>query len=86
MLVLLLLIWLVVTWFLAPTLLVFTIILFVALAWALLMGIPAAWYNRNLVNAFLQIPSALFSMFKAMLHIGQARKQFIHTPHEEVEQ
>ena len=85
MLVLLLLIWLVVTWFLAPTLLVFTIILFLALAWALLMGIPAAWYNRNLVNAFLQIPSALFSMFKAMLHIGQARKQFIHTPHEEVE-
>jgi cellulose synthase/poly-beta-1,6-N-acetylglucosamine synthase-like glycosyltransferase len=85
MLVLLLLIWLVVTWLLAPTLLVFTIILFVALAWALLMGIPAAWYNRNLVNAFLQIPSALFSMFKAMLHIGQARKQFIHTPHEEVE-
>ncbi|NNV54232.1 glycosyltransferase [Limnovirga soli] len=85
MLVLLLLIWLVVTWLLAPSLLVFTIILFVALAWALLMGIPAAWYNRNLVNAFLQIPSALFSMFKAMLHIGQARKQFIHTPHEEVE-
>lgn len=68
--------------FFKETLLV-TVILFLGLALALLMGIPAKWYNKKLVLAFLQIPGALFSMLKAMLHIGKARKQFIHTPHGE---
>jgi cellulose synthase/poly-beta-1,6-N-acetylglucosamine synthase-like glycosyltransferase len=58
-----------------------TIGMFFALILALLMGIPTKWYNKKLLMAFLQIPSALFSMIKAMLHIGKARKQFIHTPH-----
>jgi len=59
--------------------------LFMALVFALLMGIPSKWYNRQLLSAFLQIPGALFSMLKAMLNIGKARKQFIHTPHGETE-
>lgn len=60
-----------------------TIGMFFALILALLMGIPTKWYNKKLLMAFLQIPSALFSILKAMLHIGKARKQFIHTPHGE---
>lgn len=72
--------------FFAKTLLWVSLTLFTALAAALLMGIPARWYNKDLVTAFLQIPGALFSMLKAMLNIGKARKQFIHTPHGEVKQ
>jgi cellulose synthase/poly-beta-1,6-N-acetylglucosamine synthase-like glycosyltransferase len=59
------------------------LILLVLLAFSLLLGIPTKWYNRELLQAFLQIPGALFSMLKAMLHIGKARKTFIHTPHGE---
>ncbi len=59
------------------------LILLALLAFSLLLGIPAKWYNRQLLQAFLQIPGALFSMLKAMLHIGKARKTFIHTPHGE---
>jgi cellulose synthase/poly-beta-1,6-N-acetylglucosamine synthase-like glycosyltransferase len=59
------------------------LILLALLAFSLLLGIPAKWYNRELLQAFLQIPGALFSMLKAMLHIGKARKTFIHTPHGE---
>jgi cellulose synthase/poly-beta-1,6-N-acetylglucosamine synthase-like glycosyltransferase len=78
-------------WFLwalvfAPWGLVYAIVLLLALAFALFLGIPGKWYNRELLQAFLQIPGALFSMLKAMLHIGKARKTFIHTPHGEANQ
>jgi len=55
------------------------------LALSLLLGIPVRWYNKQLLFAFLQIPSAIFSMLKAMANMGKARKQFIHTPHGETE-
>lgn len=58
-----------------------SVVLFFCLSLSLLLGIPAAWYNRQLLSAFLQIPGALFSMFTAMTNIGKARKTFIHTPH-----
>ncbi len=77
--------WLVWVFIFTPTLLNISLILFVALIFALLIGIPANWYNRKLLMAFLQIPGALLSILKAMLHIGKARKQFIHTPHGETE-
>ena len=73
--------WLVFTFFFSSQFLNFSIGLFLALTIALMMGIPSKWYNKQLLKAFLQIPIALVSMLKAMLKIGKARKQFIHTPH-----
>jgi cellulose synthase/poly-beta-1,6-N-acetylglucosamine synthase-like glycosyltransferase len=83
MLVAVLGLWLIFCFFFANQFLNFTIGLFVALAIALLMGIPSKWYNKQLLMAFLQIPIALVSILKAALNIGKARKQFIHTPHGE---
>ncbi len=74
-------VWLLFTFFFLPKFLGFSIALFLALAVALILGIPAKWYNKQLLMAFMQIPIALFSMLKAMMGIGKARKQFIHTPH-----
>ena len=73
--------WLLFTFFFSTKFLGFSIGLFIALAIALLLGIPSKWYNKQLLTAFLQIPIALFSMLKAMVGVGKARKQFIHTPH-----
>ena len=82
MLIAVLLIWVLLAMFLAPAFIkIISIVLLVLLAAALLMGIPVNWYNKRLLNAILQIPLALFFMLKAMLHIGKAGKQFIHTPH-----
>jgi hypothetical protein len=83
MLVAVLGLWLIFCFFFANQFLNFSIGLFVALAIALLMGIPSKWYNKQLLMAFLQIPIALVSILKAALNIGKARKQFIHTPHGE---
>ncbi|MBA4852673.1 glycosyltransferase family 2 protein [Emticicia sp. BO119] len=83
MLVAIVFLWLLLTILFFQEFLYVSIGMFFALVLALLMGIPANWYNKKLLMAFLQIPSALFSMLKAMLHIGKARKQFIHTPHGE---
>lgn len=73
--------WLLFAFFFSTKFLGFSIGLFIALAVALILGIPITWYNKQLLMAFLQIPTALFSMLKAMMGIGKARKQFIHTPH-----
>lgn len=83
MLVAVLVLWFVLVWFAAPQWIAFSAGLLLALALSLFIGIPSRWYNRQLFNAFLQIPGALFSMLKAMMHIGKARKSFIHTPHGE---
>ena len=84
MLVALTCLWLLFVLLFAKPLLYVSVALFAALAIALLCGIPAKWYNKELVNALLQIPGAVLSMMKAMLNIGKARKQFIHTPHGEI--
>jgi cellulose synthase/poly-beta-1,6-N-acetylglucosamine synthase-like glycosyltransferase len=73
--------WLLFAFFFSTKFLGFSIGLFIALAVALILGIPITWYNKQLLMAFLQIPTALFSILKAMMGIGKARKQFIHTPH-----
>jgi cellulose synthase/poly-beta-1,6-N-acetylglucosamine synthase-like glycosyltransferase len=69
----------------SPQFIWFSAGLIIALALSLLMGIPARWYNKQLLFSFLQIPGALFSMIAAIMHMGKARKQFIHTPHGEAE-
>lgn len=81
MLVALLTVTIPVVWLMKPALWWMPISLWVVLVVALLMGIPRRWYNRNLLQAFLQIPGALWSMLRALTQVGKARKQFIHTPH-----
>lgn len=76
-------IWLLWVIIFSPQFLVISIALIIALAVSLLMGIPARWFNKQLLVSFLQIPGALLSMIKALLKIGKANKQFIHTPHGE---
>jgi cellulose synthase/poly-beta-1,6-N-acetylglucosamine synthase-like glycosyltransferase len=76
-----------ITWsiFFSPQFLIYSLALFIALSVSLCFGIPARWYNKKLLFAFLQIPGAMVSMVIAMLNIRRARKHFIHTPHVEVE-
>jgi cellulose synthase/poly-beta-1,6-N-acetylglucosamine synthase-like glycosyltransferase len=76
-------IWLLWVIIFSPQFLVISIALIVALAISLFLGIPARWYNKQLLMSFLQIPGALFSMIKALFKMGKANKQFIHTPHGE---
>jgi cellulose synthase/poly-beta-1,6-N-acetylglucosamine synthase-like glycosyltransferase len=75
--------WLVWVLIFSPQFLAISIGLIGALAISLFLGIPARWYNKQLLVAFLQIPGALFSMVLAMFKMGKANKQFIHTPHGE---
>jgi cellulose synthase/poly-beta-1,6-N-acetylglucosamine synthase-like glycosyltransferase len=76
-------IWLLWVIIFSPQFLWISIALIIALAVSLFMGIPARWYNKQLLISFLQIPGALFSMIKALFKMGKANKQFIHTPHGE---
>ena len=76
-------IWLLWVIIFSPQFLVISIALIIALAVSLFVGIPARWYNKQLLVSFLQIPGALLSMIKALLKMGKANKQFIHTPHGE---
>lgn len=75
--------WLVWAFVFSPQFVLFSVGLITALAVSLLLGIPARWYNKQLLVALLQIPGALFSMITAIMHMGKARKTFIHTPHGE---
>ncbi len=75
--------WTLFCFLLAPSLVILCLSMTAALALALLLGIPLAWYNRRLLAAFLQIPGALLAIVQSALQMGQARKQFIHTPHGE---
>lgn len=76
-------IWLLFVLLFAPQFTVISVALIAGLAISLLLGIPARWYNKQFLTALLQIPGALFSMIAAMMHMGKARKTFIHTPHGE---
>ncbi|MCY7421255.1 MAG: glycosyltransferase [Chitinophagaceae bacterium] len=75
--------WCALSLLLFPSLLPFNLTLEAALVLSLFLGIPARWFNRQLLSAFTQIPGALLSMVSAMLHMGKAKRQFIHTPHGE---
>lgn len=75
--------WCALSLLLFPAFLPFNLSLVAALVLSLFLGIPARWFNRQLLSAFAQIPGALFSMLNALFHIGKAKRQFIHTPHGE---
>lgn len=83
MLVALLCLWTLVCLALAPNLLLANLALLLCLAVALLLGIPAAWYKKELLFALLQIPKAFWGIGKSALQIKKARKHFVHTPHGE---
>jgi cellulose synthase/poly-beta-1,6-N-acetylglucosamine synthase-like glycosyltransferase len=75
--------WLLFVLLFSPQFILISVLLLAALAVSLLLGIPGRWYNKQFITALLQIPGALFSMVTAMMHMGKARKTFIHTPHGE---
>lgn len=83
MLVAVLCLWTVFCFAFLPHLLFINLALLFSLAVALLLGIPAAWYKKELFFALLQIPGALVGIVKSTMNIGKARKTFIHTPHGE---
>lgn len=83
MLVAVLCLWTLFSLVVLPKLVLFNSFLLIGLAVALLLGIPTAWYNKELFAAFLQIPGAVIGIAKSTLQIGTARKSFIHTPHGE---
>lgn len=83
MLVAVLCLWALISFVALPEFVLLNSILLIALGLALLLGIPAAWYNKELLAAFLQIPGAIVGILKSALQIGAARKSFIHTPHGE---
>lgn len=85
MLVAVMLVWLAFSFIISSQYLNYSIGLFILFCISLLLGIPTRWYNKQLLMAFLQIPGAIISMMKAMMKIGKARKQFIHTPHGDSE-
>ncbi len=47
----------------------------------ILFSIPGRFYNKNLLRAFLQLPSVFFNMFLLLFKLKNANKKFIHTPH-----
>ena len=70
-----------ISFFISKNLLLINLVLCFLLMFSLLIGIPRNWYNRNLLQAFLEIPGAILGILKSLTQRGKARKQFIHTPH-----
>ena len=83
MLVALLCLWTLACLLVLPQLLFINLALLFVLAVALALGIPTAWYKKELLFAFLQIPGAFMGIVKSTMNISKARKTFIHTPHGE---
>jgi cellulose synthase/poly-beta-1,6-N-acetylglucosamine synthase-like glycosyltransferase len=75
-----------ISFFVSKNLFFVNLVLCVLLMLSLLIGIPRNWYNRNLLQAFLEIPGAILGILKSLTQIGKARKQFIHTPHGDANQ
>ena len=48
---------------------------------AILISIPAKYFNKQLFKAIITLPSAFFAMFKLFFKLKGANKTFIHTPH-----
>ena len=51
----------------------------------LLMGIPAAMYNRQLLVAIMRLPKAIAVMVGALFQIRKSNQTFIHTVHTKTE-
>jgi cellulose synthase/poly-beta-1,6-N-acetylglucosamine synthase-like glycosyltransferase len=54
-------------------------------ALSLVMAVPSALVNRDLLRALLQLPGAVWTMFGTLLHVKKADKTFIHTVHTKTE-
>lgn len=48
---------------------------------ALLFAVPKSYYNRETLKALITLPGGMFLMFRSLLRIKGANKQFIHTQH-----
>lgn len=47
----------------------------------ILFAIPGRFYNKQLLKAFLEVPSVFLNMFLILFKLKNANKKFIHTPH-----
>ena len=59
--------------------------LLLAYLFSLGMGVPRALVNRDLVQAVLRLPKAIFLMVGTLFQIKKANKTFIHTVHTKTE-
>jgi cellulose synthase/poly-beta-1,6-N-acetylglucosamine synthase-like glycosyltransferase len=55
--------------------------LLATVCFALLISLPSRFYNKNLVEAILNLPIAFFCMCKALLGINKTKTSFLATPH-----
>jgi len=59
----------------------FNLMLVVMACAALLLSVPRKYYNAQLWNAIVKIPSVIFYMVLAVLRAGKVKKNWNHTPH-----
>ncbi len=52
---------------------------------ALFIAVPATYLNRGLLKAVIHLPATFISMFRIFFKLRGANKNFIHTPHGELE-
>lgn len=52
---------------------------------SILMAIPLSFYNRHILKAIANLPTAFFLMLFSLFRLKDANKTFIHTPHTNVE-
>jgi cellulose synthase/poly-beta-1,6-N-acetylglucosamine synthase-like glycosyltransferase len=48
---------------------------------AIVISVPAKYFNKQLLKAIVRLPLAFVSMFKLFFKLKGANKTFIHTPH-----
>jgi len=60
-------------------------VLLVLFVLSMMMGVPPELVNRDLWQAMLRLPRAVFIMFGTLLHLKKANKTFIHTVHTKTE-
>jgi len=48
---------------------------------SVLLAIPNKFYNKQTLNATIELPKVLFLMFLTLFKLKGANKKFIHTPH-----
>jgi len=71
-----------ISWFFELQNLAFIAALFLALnVLAYSIAIPKMFWNKQMVNAFLSLPRALFITVSCLFKLSKAKKTFIHTPH-----
>lgn len=59
----------------------FTLALVLIACASLLLSVPGKYYNKQLWNAIVKIPSVIFFMVLAVFRAGNTKKSWGHTPH-----